>query len=105
MEWPALGVILALHSRLGLEGLQQEPVWRGALGLRARRACPTLALALPCEVALGAPLTPSVSASPLSLCLDGLRCAKHREELPDAWILAAINLFLWFTNFKILCVV
>ena len=59
----------------------------------------------PCEVALGAPLVPSVSASVLSLCPDGLWCVKHRAELPGAWISAAIKLFLWFTTFKIFCVV
>ena len=94
-------------SQLGLEVLQEGPDWRGAPGLGARRACPALALALalPCEVALGAPLMPSVSASLLSLCLGRLQCVKHRAELPKAWISAAIKLFLWFMTFKMLCMV
>lgn len=61
-----------------------------------KKACPTLALIVLCEVALvalGAPLMPPASASLLSLCLDGLQCVKHRAELPKACISAAIKLW------------
>lgn len=68
-------------SQLGLDVLEEGADWRWGPGLGSRRACPTPALALPCEVALGAPLTPFVSASLLSLCLGGLQCVKHRAEL------------------------
>lgn len=91
-------------SQLGLDVLQEGADWRWGPGLGSRRACPAPALALPCEVALGAPLMPFVSASLLSLCLGGLQCVKHRAELPKTWISAAIKLLLCFTTFKMLCV-